>query len=58
LPLQDYCGDECKMADAREAAGEVPMAECHCHHEDCGGQPEVSAEGQGLLMASEVLAGN
>lgn len=53
LPLHDYCGDVCMAAAAAEEAGEEPLKECQCGHEDCGNIP---AETQGLFMASEMLA--
>lgn len=57
LPLADYCCVACKVAHDREVSGEDPLAECHCHHADCGGETEeVPADVQGLLLASEVLA--
>lgn len=56
LPLDDYCGDSCREASAREETGEQLMQECHCHHADCGGETEVPPETQALFMASEVLA--
>jgi len=56
LPLQDYCGEECKTAAELEASGEKAMDRCHCNHPDCGGEPEISPEAAGLLAASELLA--
>ena len=56
LPLQDYCCDGCRAADEREQAGETPMAECHCEHADCGGQPQVQSEMPSMLMAPIALA--
>jgi hypothetical protein len=56
LPLNDYCGDLCGRAAAREAEGEEQMAKCECHHPDCGGEPEDPVFTQGLLMASEAMA--
>ena len=56
LPLQDYCGIECEVATLREAKSDAPLERCHCQHPDCGGEAEVSADVQGLLIASEVLA--
>ena len=55
-PLSDYCCDGCRVIAEREAAGETPMTECLCQHPDCGGQPEIPVETQGLAMASELLA--
>jgi len=56
LPLQDYCCDACEEAALKEARGEKSMGKCQCLHADCGGEPEVSAETQGVAMASEALA--
>jgi hypothetical protein len=56
LPGQEYCCDDCKLAAEREEAGEEPMAECSCHHADCGNVPEVPIETTGILAASELLA--
>lgn len=55
-PLSDYCCETCRIADEREEAGEVPMSECHCMHEDCGGQPDIPIETQSMLIASTALA--
>jgi hypothetical protein len=52
----DYCCEECRDAATREVEGEEPMKTCKCGHEDCGGEIEIPAETQGILMASEALA--
>lgn len=56
LLLMDYCCEECRFFDEQERAGEQPMKKCSCGHADCTAEPEVSAEVQGLMIASEALA--
>ena len=55
LPFQDYCGPDCELAVLNEAHDHAPMQRCHCQHPDCGGEPEMPVEMQGLPMPSEAL---
>jgi hypothetical protein len=50
MPLDDYCCDTCKDAAVREAEGDKPLDRCHCMHADCGGEPQLEVEPEGMLM--------
>ena len=56
LPFQDYCGPDCEAAAIKGDNSDAVLERCHCQHPDCGGEPEIPVETQGLLMASEALS--